>query len=151
MIFKVNNMEFFTERLRIKTEIVIKDKSIDFDYYKPSGVDVINMKACTGLEYGFKCYSKLLNAEICHIGFDNVDGKTEISFGTEKQFRNQKYMSEALPAVIEWIFSNTCINDLYARIGKNDISEHILQKIGFCVTSEEYLRPGKLYKLSRRV
>ena len=142
--------EFETTRLNIKTNIQLKNGTPILS--KPSNtIDLSALQPINGLENGFVAYLKNTATEVCHIGLIEMDNEIEISYGTESKFQKQGYMSEALPAIIHWLFTFTTIETLYARIGTNAISERILQKNGFKLTSNEKKIFGKLYKLTREV
>lgn len=79
-----------------------------------------------------------------------INGNSVIILHTESIFQRQRYMFEALPVIISWLFTNTKIETLYARIGDNPPSEHLLIKNGFVKTEENYPKDGILYKLEKR-
>jgi RimJ/RimL family protein N-acetyltransferase len=142
--------EFETTRLIIKTEIKIANsKPMLNDESNNQEVDIFNLTEHKIEENGFVCYSRDNSQKVCHIGLSEYQNKIEISYGTEDAFRGKGYMSEALPAVISWLFTHTVITKIYARIGDNPISEHILIKNHFKQANEEYHKDGKLYKLAK--
>ena len=142
--------EFETTRLIIKTGIKIENNKPILNHKRgDQEVDIFNLTEHKFEENGFLCYSRDSEQTICHIGLSEYLDKIEISYGTEDAFRGKGYMSEALPAVIGWLFTHTAITEIYARIGDNPISEHILIKNHFKQSDEEYHKDGKLYKLAK--
>ena len=59
-------------------------------------LDILNLKASTGLEYGFVFYDKKTEEQICQIHFENKRREFEISYGTAREYWNKGYMKEAL-------------------------------------------------------
>lgn len=144
--------EFETTRLIIKTEIKIENNNPVLNHQRTGPeVDIFNLEEHKIEENGFVCYSRDSGQKVCHIGLSEYQNKIEISYGTEDAFRGKGYMSEALPAVISWLFTHTAITKIYARIGDNPISEHILIKNHFKQVDEEYHKDGKLYKLTKEI
>ena len=144
--------EFETTRLIIKTGIKIENNKPVLNREGNSRkVDILNLTEHKFEENGFLCYSRESGQRICHIGLSEHLDKIEISYGTEDAFRGKGYMSEALPAVIGWLYTHTAIAKIYARIGDNPISEHILIKNHFKQVDEEHHKGGKLFKLTKEL
>lgn len=99
-------------------------------------LDILNLKASTGLEYGFVFYDKKTEEQICQIHFENKRREFEISYGTAREYWNKGYMKEALHFFIEWIFRNTQIDALYGLINNNSKSQHIIETEGFTFDEE---------------
>jgi ribosomal-protein-alanine N-acetyltransferase len=60
------------------------------------------------------------------------DGTIEIGYGTDEEFRNKGYMTEALGGVLRWASGRTDIQTILAETEfGNDASIRMLEKLGF--------------------
>ena len=126
----------------------MKDGVPQLNQSNDTAIDIINL--APSKRNAFVGYLPNSKTEVCHVSLECIDRKYEIHYGTESIFQRQRYMSEALPVIISWLFTNTKIETLYARIGDNPPSEHLLIKNGFVKTEENYPKDGILYKLEKR-
>lgn len=79
-------------------------------------------------------YNKDKSETICSIGFND---KHEVSFETNKKYRRQGYMKEALISLIDWIFENTNIKQIDAIVNMhNEASINTLLSCGFMLNNE---------------
>lgn len=141
-------MSIRTARMIIRPEFEIKDGFPQLDQTQNIPLDIVNLKP--SIRKGFIGYLPNSKTEVCHISLECIDRKYEIHYGTESIFQRQRYMSEALPVVISWLFTNTKIDTLYARIGDTPPSERLLINNGFVRSEENYPKDGTLYKLEKR-
>lgn len=141
-------MSIRTARMIICPEFEMKAGFPQLDQTRNIQLDIVNLKP--SIRKGFVGYLPNSKTEVCHVSLECIDGKYEIHYGTETIFQGNHYMSEALPVIISWLFTNTKIDTLYARIGDNPPSEHLLIKNGFVKAKENYSKDGMLYKLEKR-
>ena len=143
-----HNASIRTPRIAIQPEFEMKDGVPQLNQSNDAAIDIINL--APSKRNAFVGYLPNSKTEVCHISLECIDGKYEIHYGTETIFQGNHYMSEALPVIISWLFTNTKIDTLYARIGDNPPSEHLLIKNGFVKAKENYSKDGMLYKLEKR-
>ena len=136
-----------TSRLVIDPKFKIEDGYPQINPPQDVLPDIINM--LPSMRNAFVGYLPNSSTEVCHISLERIDSKYEVHYGTEPMFRGKHYMSEALPVAINWLFANSRIEMLYARIGDNPPSEHLLIKNGFVRVEEKYPKDGMLYKLEK--
>lgn len=141
-------MNIQTARMVITPEFMLVDGYPKLSSMEQTEPDIIKLPSSERKGFVGRLPDK--DTEVCHIALEYIDGKYEIDYGTEPGFRRNGYMSEALPVVISWLYTNTKINTLYARTCDNPPSEHLLLKSGFQETEEAYPKPGKLYKFEKR-
>ena len=140
--------EFTTQRLLIQTnleltknEILIKKEKNENILIQPS---LIDLKPSKIENSGFKCcLANEPNIMVAHIAFIFQRGKTEISYGTEQEYQNRGFMTEALPACIKWIYENNYKDEIYALVNNNPYSERVLIKCGFKFDYQD--KDGKWY------
>ena len=124
-------LNFETERLIAKSEMMIVDGKLVENTLEPTIIDVLNIKKTTGMESGFKFYDKTdVSVEVCHIGIIWQRNRFEVSYGTEEAFRGKGYMKEALAYLVDWIFANTKEPEIWG-LPNGIVSEHILSSNGF--------------------
>ncbi|NBH61822.1 N-acetyltransferase [Anaerotruncus sp. 80] len=122
--------EFYTKRMIAKSDIVIE--SGFFREEKPDNLtNILELKPMTGEENGFVFYDKdNLEKKICHVYFVGKRGRFEISCGTEKEYRNKGFMTEAIEALCQWIFQSTNYEEIWA-LPSNPTSVRVLEKNDF--------------------
>lgn len=123
-------VEFYTKRMIAKSDIII-EKGF-FCEEKPDKIsDILKLESMTGKENGFIFYDKDKPEEkICHIGFVSQRDRFEISYGTEKEYRDKGFMTEAVEALCQWIFQSTNYEKIWA-LPSNSISVRVLEKNDF--------------------
>jgi len=127
-------IKFETEHLLAQTEMKIVDGKLVPKIN--SNIDILNITITSGRESGFIFFDKNHpDALICHIDVITKRGKFELSYGTEKKYQCQGYMTEALSALTKWIFTNTNESEIWALITDNSISAKVLSKCGFVMNS----------------
>lgn len=112
-----------TKRLIMKSDLYIENGTIKSIQNKK--IDLQNIPKRIN---GFQFYDKHNNNLICHIGMKFSRRCNEINYGTELEFRNQGYMSEALSAFIKWFFENTNETELNALVPNHNIYSQMLVK-----------------------
>ena len=142
-----HNVSIRTSRMTIRPEFEMKDGFPQLNQSNDTVPDIINLPPCK--RNAFVGYLPNTATEVCHVSLECLDGKYEIHYGTEAIYQGKRYLSEALPVVISWLFTNTKIESLYARIGDNPPSKHLLIKNGFVKSEENYPKDGTLYKLEK--
>jgi ribosomal-protein-alanine N-acetyltransferase len=74
---------------------------------------------------------RVMVADLCFKG-QPQNGEVEIGYGTYGQFQGMGYMSEAVKAVIDWMFENTTVKSVYAETDiQNMASQKILERNRF--------------------
>lgn len=74
---------------------------------------------------------------ICFKGCPNIDGEVEIGYGTEPDYQNKGYMTEAVKAVIEWAVLQDGVECVIAETEKFNIASHrVLEKNRMTVYKE---------------
>lgn len=122
----------YTKRLICKTEMnIVEGVLIPSIEQSNSEINILDLKPSTGMEYGFMFYDKSNEEFICQIHFEDKRRSFEISYGTDEKFREKGYMTEALEFFVNWIFEHTIIQEMFALINDNPISQHILENRGF--------------------
>lgn len=131
--------EISSERLIMRTEIS-REKVRDFWENEKNNYpkcNLLNLKEHKIEDQGFGFYLKNQpNIQVCHIGLRMDRKPYEISYGTEKDYRNDGYIREAIDCMINWLFSNSDINKIYALISNNNTSKKILEEKGFILEEE---------------
>ena len=142
---------FETERMIIKTNLIISNDALIFPIENSDEIDISNLRAHVAENGGFGCYDKKdQTIKICHIGLEPKTYPLELSYGIEKDvketYEGKKYMQEALRACLAWLFTSANVDQLYACLcpkprtkdlhcngfkSKNEASEHILRKFNF--------------------
>ena len=129
-------MKIITKRLIGFSDLVIDNGRL---LSKPinESISILQLKPKTGKESGFCFYDKNnQDVLICHVGITNQRAKFEVSYGTQDEFRNKGYMSEALDGFVSFVFTKT--NELIIwALPNGDISQHILEKCKFKYACEE--------------
>jgi [ribosomal protein S5]-alanine N-acetyltransferase len=64
-------------------------------------------------------------------GYPDIDGRSEIGYGIDADYRNQGYMTEAVLALCQWAFINPGCRSLTANSVSNPASEKVLEKAGW--------------------
>lgn len=125
-------IEFETARLVAKSNMNLVDFVLVEEFVdNKNPIDLLNIEKTTGKESGFVFYDKTNEGiDVCHIGFKKARNKFEITYGTKEEYRNQGYMSEALSALITWLFEYTKTESVWA-IPNGNISEKILIENAF--------------------
>lgn len=141
-------IKFETERMIMKAEqLNVINGRIEY----PKIEKEINLLNLEPINTSFLFFDKRNeNCEICHIGIRNDRRPMEICYGVNKEFRNQKYMKEALYAFVIWLFENTNEDEIHALICDNATSQHILESCQF-VENGQYNRINeKWFTLKRK-
>jgi ribosomal-protein-alanine N-acetyltransferase len=74
---------------------------------------------------------KVMVADLCFKG-QPQNGEVEIGYGTYDQFQGMGFMSEAVDAVINYVFDHTCVTSVYAETNiQNMASQKILERNRF--------------------
>jgi len=74
---------------------------------------------------------------ICFKGRPNIDGEVEIGYGTEPDYQNKGYMTEAVKAIIQWAMKQDEVLYIIAETEKSNIASHkVLEKNGMTVYKE---------------
>ena len=121
------SIEYETNRLKMETYLFITENG---EIIYPSKDIFENDGRYTSFMY----YNKDKSETICSIGFND---KHEVSFETNKKYRRQGYMKEALISLIDWIFENTNIKQIDAIVNMyNEASINTLLSCGFMLNNE---------------
>lgn len=129
---------FSTSRLCAVSEMVLVDSCLRENPIVNLGVDLLKLKPTTGQESAFQFFIKSSSLLVCHIGFTHKRDCFEATYGTEENYRNKGYMTEALSATTRWIFANTNEQKIFALISNNAASERVLTKCGFSRCETHY-------------
>lgn len=71
-------------------------------------------------------------AGLLFTGEPNESGEAEIGYGTEPEFQNQGYMTEAIGGIIRWAEQKKEIRSIIAQTDKTNLPSHkTLEKNGF--------------------
>ncbi len=74
---------------------------------------------------------------ICFHGEPDKNGEVEIGYGTDDDYRNNGYMTEAISGLIQWATVNKKIRKIKAETDKTNISSiRILEKNNFEITGQ---------------
>lgn len=144
-------MELSTKRLYVKTKIIVKDGTIEpFEETQSKNStktnSILNIQPNDHHDSAFVFYQNGTETEICHIGILDLDGKFELSYGTELAYRKMGFMSEALAWLLDYLKEHR-VTDIYARINSdNDTSQNLLEKNEFKVINNNSSKPGILYE-----
>ncbi len=78
-----------------------------------------------------------ITAEFCFKGEPNDDGVVTIGYATGKEFQNAGIMTEAIQAIISWVFKHTTTRIITATTDPTNYSSHrVLEKNRFVVKQE---------------
>jgi RimJ/RimL family protein N-acetyltransferase len=73
-------------------------------------------------------------------GLPDRRGEVTVGYGVDGNFHRQGYATEALQAMISWIFNNAYVHTIIAETLKNNVASHkVLRKNGFIQASEKDL------------
>lgn len=124
-------LTFNTKRLVAKTNMIIDAGELCF-CKNSCGIDLLSIQPNNAENGAIVFYLQNdPNIEICKIAVEFKRIPYELIYETNNAFRNQGYMSEALSACIEWLFTCTKCQEIYALINDNPVSKHIATKMGF--------------------
>jgi RimJ/RimL family protein N-acetyltransferase len=70
--------------------------------------------------------SKQIIAEITYMSITDSDGEIEIGYGTDEEYRNKGYMTEAIGGMIKWSGTQTGIKIIIASTEKGNKASHIV-------------------------
>ena len=125
-----------TNRLIGLSDMIIKDGKLT-GVERSGPIDLLTIPVATGRENGFRFYLiDQPDIEVCHIGFTAARDKFEVSYGTELPYRKNGYMTEALLALTEWIFTNTN-EDVIWGLPNGPQSQQILERCGYSLCKED--------------
>jgi len=124
-------LTFNTKRLIAQTNMIIDEGELCF-HKKNFGTDLLSLQPNNAQNGAIVFYLQNdPNMEVCKIAVEFKRKPYELIFETINAFRNQGYMSEALAACIEWLFTCTKCQEIYLLINDNPISKYIATKTGF--------------------
>lgn len=68
-------------------------------------------------------------------GAPDLEGQTEIGYGIDPGYQNQGYVTEAVLALVDWAFKDSCCMRIVApnTLRSNPASNRVLQKAGFSI------------------
>jgi RimJ/RimL family protein N-acetyltransferase len=103
-------------------------------------------------QFGVQYWPIFLIETHAHIGccglrpYDTSQGIYEIGFHIRSSHWQRGYAREAAEAVINYAFNVLEVKGLFAGHNpQNAISRHLLEKLGFCYTHDEYYAPTGLH------
>ncbi len=74
---------------------------------------------------------------LCFMGEPDENGTVEVGYGTNEEYRNLGYMTEAVKAVCEWALNRTYVTSVRAESDKiNEASRRVLEKCGMTLFME---------------
>ncbi|PAB59564.1 GNAT family N-acetyltransferase [Anaeromicrobium sediminis] len=86
------------------------------------------------------------NRVVGRVGFKHIpdkDGKIEVGYGMEEEYRGKSYMTEALNTIIKWAFEQEETKSVFAVTQKHNVpSQRVLLKVGMDLYEED----EKFYK-----
>jgi [ribosomal protein S5]-alanine N-acetyltransferase len=110
-------------------------------------LEILNEK-----QYGIQYWPIFLKTDNSHVGccglrlYKPAQNIFEIGFHIRKENWGRDFASEAAIAVMGYAFDILAINGLFAGHNPNNIaSKHLLLKLGFRFTHDEYYAPTGLY------
>lgn len=144
------NMDsIYTDRLVMKSNVNVNNGVMEFPK-NLNGLDILKIEPTVGEDGGFMFYDRCdKEKKICHIGIRDDRRPMEITYGTEENYREKKYMQEALFAFMTWIFSSTDTKTLNALIVNNKTSQHILKKYNFQLDGRISAKNEEWYTLDK--
>lgn len=112
----------------------------------------LSQEISTAKKYGVQYWPIFLLENHDHVGccglrpYDISQRIYEIGFHIRSDLWRQGYAREAALAVIDHAFNRLEINSLFAGHNpKNTVSQHLLNRLGFRYTHDEYYPPTGLY------
>jgi len=80
---------------------------------------------------------KAIIGGVCFHGEPDENGEVEIGYGTDEDYQNKGYMTEAIFGLIQWAKGNRCIYTLKAETDKTNIASIlVLEKNNFELTEQ---------------
>ncbi len=135
--------EIETERLIGLSDLAIENGLLTCQPQTDNVINLLELKPSTGRESAFLFYEKKKKkALVCHIGITWKRGRTEVSYGTENDFRRLGYMQEALIGLLNWIIDNTEEDKIWG-LPNGAESQHILEKCGFVYYGKDEAAPTR--------
>ena len=124
-------MTAYTERLIVGFIPCIQEGKFVFQSpIEDEKIDLLNLQPRNPEYMTFQFYDKKQKVNICHIELTNKRNRLEVSYGTQEEFQNKGYMTEALEFSVKWVFDNTDEKTIWA-LPNGDISKAVLRKCGF--------------------
>ena len=124
-----------TERMIGKCTVETDTENRVLFHQASAAIDLLSLKP--SVVYGFTFYDKEASENmVFHLGLDNKRGRTEVSYGTEEQYRHRGYATEGIKAALQWLFANTSEPRFYGLVcNDNKYSIQALLRCGFSYES----------------
>ena len=127
---------------------------IDVNVVRALGMKLVRLSAMPIEQHPWQTYWLIVLKEkpvgiglVGFKGYPNMEGETEIGYGVAPEYQRKGYMTEAVRALCDWVFSHPFVNAVTATTVTNPASNRVLEKVGAqIVSADEKSTNWKIYR-----